>query len=145
MIYIVGRDPSPLILQLATDRVIVTGEVEDVRWYFSRARVFVAPVRFGAGQKIKILEAFANAAPVVATHEANRGIDAVDGESIVVRSAPTEMAQSILELLDDEQKRHELGQNAYQFAKKNFARESSVEALVELYHQAVQNTLTLAT
>jgi len=59
--YIVGRNPSEKVLQLAKNdrRVVVTGTVNDVRPYIERSDIFVVPLRIGGGTRLKILEAMA--------------------------------------------------------------------------------------
>jgi glycosyltransferase involved in cell wall biosynthesis len=136
--FIVGRDPLPPIRRLASDRIIVTGSVDNVHHYMLRAKVFVAPLRFGAGQKNKLLEAFSNRLAVVATHEANAGIYAINEHAIVLRDDPQQMADAILELLASEEKRRWLGENAYRFVRDTFTWDRSVERLEALYHQAIQ-------
>ena len=62
---IVGENSSPEISAYASDSVRVTGYVPDVDPFFERSRVFVAPIRFGAGVKGKIGESLAYGLPVV--------------------------------------------------------------------------------
>jgi glycosyltransferase involved in cell wall biosynthesis len=141
---IVGANPVPSILALNDKGVVVTGTVDDVDRWFSSARVFVAPLRFGAGQKIKLLRAFAHKLPVVATDVANEGIDGVDGESILVRNSPQEMAQTILDLLGDQQKHRVVGENAYRFLCQNYTWQRSAELLEGLYFRAIDNERSTA-
>jgi glycosyltransferase involved in cell wall biosynthesis len=66
-LYIVGKDPSPTVQKLATENVIVTGKVPDLRTYYSRAQVSICPIRFGAGTLNKAIEPMAMGIPVVST------------------------------------------------------------------------------
>ncbi|MFN8489842.1 MAG: glycosyltransferase family 4 protein [Caldilineaceae bacterium] len=136
-LYIVGRDPVPSVRQLANHCIKVTGSVPDTNWYINRAKVFVAPLRIGAGQKIKLLEAFANAVPVVATQEANQGTGAQNGHSIILQDAPHKMAESIINLLEDEKLRLTIGENGFKFVQENFTWERAVTLLNDLYRQAM--------
>ena len=52
---------------LANDSVIFLGVVPDLKSLYNQAKVFVAPVRFGAGIPVKICDAAAHGLPVVAT------------------------------------------------------------------------------
>ena len=52
---------------LATDAVIVTGEVADVRGWLAAASCVVAPLKIARGIQNKVLEAMAMARPVVAS------------------------------------------------------------------------------
>lgn len=136
--WVVGRDPRPSVSQLAGNRIAITGAVENVHVYLSRANVFVAPMRFGAGQKNKILEAFANRLPVVATREANEGIRAQDGQHILIRDNPDDMAQAILELLDQPTRRHSIGNAGYDLARAEYSWQRSIQRLESVYEQAMR-------
>lgn len=138
-LYIVGREPSQSIMNLASDQIVITGLVEDVNWYYARARVCIAPIRYGSGQKTKLLEAFSNSLPVVATNEANQGLGAQDGVSIILKDDPDEMAKSILQLLENDQLRQIIGKRAYQFVRENFSLEHSASLLSDLYVKVMEN------
>ncbi len=80
---IVGRDPSPAVLALASDpSVLVTGTVDDVRPWLARAAVVVVPMVSGSGIKNKLLESLAMARPVVATPLAVDGLRLVPGRDL---------------------------------------------------------------
>jgi glycosyltransferase involved in cell wall biosynthesis len=98
---IVGRDPDPSVRGLASDRVLVTGTVDDVRPYLERASVFACPMKLGSGIKNKILQAWAMARPVVASSESLGGLDARDGENILVRDDPDSFADAVAALMRD--------------------------------------------
>src|SRR3546814_16450299 len=70
---IVGRNPDPAVTALASPQVIVTGEVADVRGWFTAASVVVAPLKLARGVQNKVLEAMAMARPVVASAAAAEG------------------------------------------------------------------------
>ena len=72
---IVGRAPTAEVRALAGARVIVTGEVADVRGWLAAADVVVAPLKLARGVQNKVLEAMAMARPVVASVAAAEGID----------------------------------------------------------------------
>ena len=72
---IVGRAPVREVRALASEAVIVTGEVPDVRGWLAAADVVVAPLTLARGIQNKVLEAMAMARPVVASAAAAQGID----------------------------------------------------------------------
>jgi glycosyltransferase involved in cell wall biosynthesis len=95
---LVGRHDDTLGPLADLDGVEVTGEVPDVRPHYEKADVVVAPLRHGAGTRIKILEAFAHERPVVATPVAAAGLTIGD-EGIVRASSPTDLAVAVAHLL----------------------------------------------
>ncbi len=72
---IVGRAPTAAVRALASDDVIVTGAVPDIRGWLAAASVCVAPLQIARGIQNKVLEAMAMARPVVASAAAAEGID----------------------------------------------------------------------
>lgn len=96
---IVGRNPTAAVRALAGERVIVTGEVADVRGWITAADVVVAPLLLARGVQNKVLEAMAMARPVVASTAAAEGIDH-DG-SIRVAGDAAAFVDEIRALLDD--------------------------------------------
>ena len=104
---IVGRAPSGTVRALASERVIVTGEVPDVRSWLSRAAVVVAPLTIARGVQNKVLEAMAMARPVVATPAAAEGID--HAGAIAIADTPATLAATINVLLNDRARAERLG------------------------------------
>jgi glycosyltransferase involved in cell wall biosynthesis len=70
-----GRQPSEPVRALASERVIVTGTVENVGVYLDDARVMAVALHKGAGSSLKAVEALASGARVVSTSVGMRGIE----------------------------------------------------------------------
>lgn len=119
--YIVGAGAGSRIRRLAKkdERIIVTGMVEDLRPYRSRARVFVSPVRLGSGVRTKVLEAMASGLPVVSTSLGMAGIDAQTGVNCLVADTPELFAQSVEWLLTDPALAKQMADNARELVEKN--------------------------
>jgi sugar transferase (PEP-CTERM/EpsH1 system associated) len=110
---IVGSKPAADVLALqAKQGVSVTGFVEDVRDYVSRAKLCVAPMRIARGVQNKVLEAMAMGKAVVATTAGYEGIQAQPGADLLVRDDPAEFAQTVISLINDEPQREQLGARA---------------------------------
>ena len=107
---IVGRAPTPAVQALASDGVIVTGAVADVRPWLAAAAVCVAPLKLARGIQNKVLEAMAMARPVVASVAAAEGID--HAGTLQVAGDAADHAAQIRALLDDPQAAATLGASA---------------------------------
>jgi succinoglycan biosynthesis protein ExoO len=83
------------------------GHVKDLRSLYKRAQICVAPLRFGTGLKIKVVEAMGFGRPVVATPIAAEGFGDLPEALAVVELGPIEMADGILRLMADPELRHE--------------------------------------
>ena len=79
----------------------MTGRVADVRPYVRGARVYVVPIRFGGGTRIKIFEAMAMGCPVVSTRLGAEGLPVSDGAHLRVADDPAGFAGAVLGLLED--------------------------------------------
>lgn len=77
---VIGRGATDALRALVAGHprsVRLEGFVEDLEPVFARATASLAPLRFGSGIKIKILDALARGLPVLATNVAIDGIPAV--------------------------------------------------------------------
>ncbi|MDM0028701.1 glycosyltransferase [Variovorax saccharolyticus] len=128
---VVGNKPPPEVLAMASDRIIVTGYVEDLSPYFSSSRVFVAPLRYGAGIKGKLVMALAHGVPSVATSVAAEGIGSHDCRHLVVADEPERFAESVLRVYQDEQKWIELREAGLAFVRDNYSRDTASKLCAE--------------
>ncbi len=88
---LVGANPPKSIQDKASDRIIVTGLVEDLAPWFARTRLFLAALRYGAGAKGKVLSSLAHGVPVVATDIAAEGLPLQDGKSVFMANTTDEI------------------------------------------------------
>ncbi len=100
--YIVGSNPPREIEKLSSEHVIVTGYVKDLTPYFENCRIFVAPLRYGAGVKGKIGESMAHGLPVVTTSIGSEGMNLTHEENVFVSDRPDEFAKYVLTMYKDE-------------------------------------------
>jgi glycosyltransferase involved in cell wall biosynthesis len=107
---IVGTNPLPEVLELSKiDGVEVTGRVEDLKPYIQRATMLVAPMRFGAGIKNKVLESMAVEKPVVTNSTGVEAMHPQVRELLCLADDAQTFADEVCALLDDPQRRHDLG------------------------------------
>ena len=105
---IVGSNPTPDVLALAADDVDVAGWVEDLRPVYDEARVFVAPLRYGAGMKGKIGESLSFGVPTVTSSIGAEGMGLVHGRDILIADDPQSFASEVARLYSDEELWNEL-------------------------------------
>ncbi len=101
--YIIGDKVPPEIVALANEKIIIAGLQRDVRPFFDRVRLSVAPLRFGAGVKGKINQSMAFGVPVVATSVAVEGTGLLNREEILVADKPEDFAKAVIELYQSEE------------------------------------------
>jgi len=127
----VGKGPSERLLALAASQpgMHVTGTVEDIREYLSSARVFVCPLLYGAGLKIKILSAMAMERPVVATSISLEGIAAVLERDALVGDTPQQLAMEVERVLRDDGLAQRLGRSGRALVLERYAWETAFKIL----------------
>jgi glycosyltransferase involved in cell wall biosynthesis len=99
--WVVGRNPPRSIRKFSDDDIVVTGSVDDVRPYYAKASVAVAPFEFGGGTKLKILEALSSNVPMVSTSIGAQGLDVKDEVHLLIRDDWTNFQESLVRLLND--------------------------------------------
>jgi glycosyltransferase involved in cell wall biosynthesis len=120
---IIGKNPPKDFQKLAADEtsgIVTTGFVPDLDPYFAKSAVSVVPVRAGGGMRVRILEMFARAAPVVTTTVGLEGIDACPGEDVLVEDSPEEFAKSVINLLQDHDLQKKLSANGRGLVEKKY-------------------------
>jgi GT2 family glycosyltransferase len=98
---LLGSNPTKEIRALASRRIEVPGYVPDVERYFRKARVFAAPLRFGAGVKGKVGQAMAFGVPMVLTDVAAEGFGLRSEHDCIVANDANQFARSIVRLYED--------------------------------------------
>ncbi|MFW8590623.1 glycosyltransferase family 4 protein [Glaciecola sp. 2405UD65-10] len=135
---IVGKNPTPAISALASPNIEVTGFVDDVRTYVQEASVFVCPLRFGSGVKNKILQAWSLGMPVVGTTKTTGGINAIDGQNMLIEDDASQFAIKVCDLLDDTNMQAKLGANARRDIVADFSWQTKSKELNALFEEAVR-------
>jgi polysaccharide biosynthesis protein PslH len=117
---IVGKNPPADFLRLAQQNpnsILVTGYVPDLDEYMEKAALMIIAVRAGGGMRVRILEAFARAMPVVTTTVGLEGIEARPGEDVMIADTPAVFAQTVVELLRDRSLQSQLAANGRHLAE----------------------------
>ncbi|MCB9384744.1 MAG: glycosyltransferase [Bryobacterales bacterium] len=107
---LIGKNPHAVQDIVGADpRIELTGEVPDALPEIAAAKVVVAPLLAGSGTRVKIVEAWAAARPVISTPIGAEGLPIVEGENILLAETPENWTKQVLQLLEDERRRTELG------------------------------------
>ena len=115
--------------------VEVRGFVEDLEPFFAEARVSVAPLRYGAGQKGKVVTSFSYGVPVVCTPVAAEGMEISNGEHALVAESARDFAASVLRVVRDDSLWERLSLNGLALAE----RLHSYERVAERFHTMLRD------
>ena len=117
-LYIAGATPDPKVKKVASERILVSGCLDDIRDAYAQSRVFIAPMRIGTGLQNKLLEAMSMRLPAITSPLANASLGAKPDEEILIGSNAEELAQHIITLLTDKEKAERLAQAGYDFTNR---------------------------
>jgi len=132
---IIGTNPLPEVQELAQlPGVEVTGRVEDLKPWIQRSSMLVAPMRFGAGIKNKVLESMAVEKPVVTNATGVEAMHAEVAALLTLAESSEEFAAAISDLLDQPEKRASLGKQG----RETMARLHSWETAAEAYEALLE-------
>jgi len=126
---IAGSNPPPELYALQDEGIVVKGYVKDLDPLFERARVFVAPLRYGAGIKVKILISMVHGVPVVTTSIGNEGLNLSNEKEAFVVDDPEEFAKRVVEIYTNKNLWYQLSRESRQYIKRNFSRERALEIM----------------
>jgi glycosyltransferase involved in cell wall biosynthesis len=130
---IVGLHPPAAVRALAGPRVEVAGPVDDIREALASAAVIVVPLRLGSGTRLKIVEAWAMARPVVSTTLGAEGIDGVAGRDLLIADAPADFASAVVRVLDDSALGARLGAAGRRLAVERYSWPGAARTLLEFF------------
>lgn len=100
--------------------ILLKGFVADSIIAYTEADIIINPVRFGAGLKIKNLEALACGLPLVTTSHGARGLEAAGDNAFIVADTPADFTSAIESLINDLALRQKLGNAAVKYIQNNF-------------------------
>ena len=117
-LYIAGATPDPRVKKVASENIIISGWLDDMRDAYAQSRIFIAPMRIGTGLQNKLLEAMSMRLPCITTSLANGSLHAEEGKEILVGNNEYELADHIVTLLTDKEKTESIAQNGYDFVHR---------------------------
>jgi glycosyltransferase involved in cell wall biosynthesis len=134
---IVGANAAPALRALEGRGVNIVGPVDDLRPYLSRAAVVVVPLRLGSGTRLKILESWAMARPVVSTSLGAEGLESVAGRHLLIADDPDEFAAAVLRILNEPELAARLGAAGRDLVSESYSWRGTAESLAAFFRQVV--------
>jgi glycosyltransferase involved in cell wall biosynthesis len=127
-----SRPGRALRRALARAGAELTEAPDDLAPFLRRATVALAPMRGGAGQPMKVVEAWAAGVPVVATPWTAAGPTGVPGEDQLVADDPEARCREILALVDDPARRARIAASARERLRRDYSPASVAARLREV-------------
>ena len=117
---LVGRSPAYGNLMDEFDKLIQKNsrikkffDVESCTPFYQESAVAVAPINFGGGTKLKVLEAFSHYCPVVSTSKGCEGLEVTDAKEVLLRDTPEEFAKACQLIIQNPEIGDSLAKNAH--------------------------------
>ncbi|MBM4145748.1 MAG: glycosyltransferase [Nitrospira sp.] len=121
-LYIVGRNPDPRLQKICNSRkdIFLPGFVEDLKGYYSKCRVFLAPLRFGSGMKVKVINAMYRGIPAVTTPAGVESLEVQDMRHIAIADTQEKMVEACRVLLQDKAKWEAIRDNSRKLVREKY-------------------------
>ena len=133
---IIGKNPPQDFIELAERHpatIKVTGYVDDLVPYLEESTLMVVPVRAGGGMRVRILEAFAYAMPIVTTTVGLEGIHGTPDHDVLVADTPADFANRTIELLENASLQEKLSTNGRELATTKYDWQAVLAAMRPIY------------
>ena len=131
----VGSNMPQSVSSLADDRVKAIGYVEDLGQFLENCRLTVAPLRFGAGIKGKVITSLGLGVPVVASSLAVEGMGCEHGVHLLVADTIAEWTESVARIYTNEDLWEYLSDNGLALMRETYSLEAGVPRLQVLLHR----------
>ncbi|MBO4581503.1 MAG: glycosyltransferase [Bacteroidales bacterium] len=136
-----GVTPSSRVLALKSECVEVTGWVDDIREYYAKSKLFVAPMELGTGLQNKLLEAMSMGLPCITSPLASEPIKAVSNQEILVCNSVLGYVDAIYTLLHDQQQYQTISEKANVFVKQHYNWVETTKILEHLFECCCQDNM----
>jgi len=138
-VLLAGATPDPKLRAFASEKVKVSGWLNDIREAYASSAVFIAPMRIGTGLQNKLLEAMSMKIPCITTPIANNALGGTEGEHLLIGTTAAELAGHIISLLNDRQQADQIANNGFIFVHGNYNWESATGRLSSRFEELVQS------
>lgn len=129
----IGIATPALIAQYAKVGIELTGFVDDIRPFVTKAACVVVPLRVGGGTRLKVLDAWALGKAMVSTSIGAEGLQTHNGVNILLRDTPQSFADGIEEVLTDRELRARLERCGRATVEDFYSWESIGDKLLGIY------------
>jgi glycosyltransferase involved in cell wall biosynthesis len=137
-LYVLGKQTDDRLANIAKNypSIKLCGFIQDINEYLEKCRVFIAPLRFGSGMKVKVLEGMYRGLPMVTTDIGAEGLEVDSNKQMLISDDAETFAQQCIQLLEDQKlwerlrdSSRELAANKYTWEPLFKSMDSAIEKL----------------
>ncbi len=139
---IIGRGASPELEHAVAKAsgAVLHGFVDDLEPFYRKSKVFIAPLRFGSGTKVKVITALYRGLPCATTSIGTEGLDLVPGGEVMLAEDAPATAAGISRLVTDKDHWTAMRDSSRKKAKKDLAWNSMLEDHVGALSQLLNSS-----
>ena len=140
---VVGSNPPSIVQALAGDAISVYADVSDavLRKHYRTSRVAAVPLRYGAGVKLKVVEALREGLPLVTTSVGAQGLPGLQDVASICHE-PQEFADAVCRLLTDDALWTERCAAQIDYAASRYSEAAFRSALIDALPQSPRRCAT---
>ena len=121
-LYIIGKNATTKLVYLTNQypkNITLTGFLDDPIELILKTQLLIAPVYFGTGIKIKILESMSIGIPIVTTTHGAEGLLVEHQKNILISKNEQEFASNIINVCNDSLLRDKIGKNGLAYINRH--------------------------
>jgi glycosyltransferase involved in cell wall biosynthesis len=115
-----------------SQNTVLKGFMPDLEQIYSEADIVINPVRFGAGLKIKNLEALAYGIPLITTLHGARGLERGINKCFLTANTSGDFIKALALLIRDNQLRRKLSEKGKRFIDRHFSAKKCFTPLINI-------------
>ena len=142
--HVAGRNPPASIVSNPLASLVFHGEVPEAVDFINDHPLMVVPLFSGSGMRTKILEAMALERVVITTTLGLEGIDAVDGEEVLIADSGEAFREKIASLLENPDRIMQIGKAARRHIEENYDAPVVADDLYQFLHSTLGDEETVA-
>ena len=119
---IIGKNPDNRLVEASVlnDNISLLGFIEDLEPFFQDSRIFIAPLRFGSGIKVKVLNAMYRGIPIITTDIGIEGLKVENEKHLLYSNDPDKWVDDINKLMTQKNLWTNINQNSRDLVKEKY-------------------------
>jgi glycosyltransferase involved in cell wall biosynthesis len=132
ILYVIGSNVTEKIKMFESSNIKILGYLDDIELdsYYKKCKVCIAPLRYGAGVKGKLLEAMYKQIPVITTTIGAEGLPDI-GKCLIIEDNPENFASKLINMYNDYELLETLTEKSHNYIMKYFTDENAINILKE--------------
>lgn len=136
-LYLAGRAMSKKLKNLDAPNVNIVGEVHSAKEFMAEHDIMIVPILSGSGMRVKLIEGMALGKTIITTSIGAEGIEANNGEHLLIADSPEEFAACISKCLTDDEFKAKIGLNAQRLIASKYSNKSISSRLIYFFDQLI--------